>query len=435
MQATPAMPPIITATPAKVTIPATARPAGAGISTVLSPLPKVFHYEVTVRPANAPTAPDTEITGDYRSGAWQQSAQTRGPEADTAPAQEMIAVAGITYTRPAGEATWTRWPGIGFDAAYGLASPFTALRLFALAEQKARGEPAQLPGVPVPVYRTQAIISDEAIRQFMEAAAAAVAPDAAARTTLLEQVTPLAVSQTIMYWVADDGRIYQAAATLLTAGKDGQASPWMQVTWHFSGYDTAGAAIAAPLQYRDAPGPAAQAQPLPTAAAQTASSAAALRVRVFASPGVAADNLTVTVYPAGDTRQPVDWRGQADSQFSLPPGRYDVLVQMDYAQEWRRGLEVKAGSQTSQDITFDFGTLKLTVLQGGKPITADIVTYPAGNRQSWVDWRSDNPATIRLRAGVYDVEVAYNDYKGRQTVTGIQVKAGEVTEQTVNVGQ
>jgi hypothetical protein len=148
---------------------------------------------------------------------------------------------------------------------------------------------------------------------------------------------------------------------------------------------------------------------------------------------VPADNLTVTVYPAGDTRQPVDWRSQADAQFNLPPGRYDVLVQMDYAQQWLRGLEVKAGTSTGRDVTFDFGTLKLTVLRSGQPLPVDIVTYPGGNRQNWVDWRSDNPASIRLRAGVYDVEIAYDDYKSHQTVTGLQVKVGETTAKTVDL--
>ena len=110
----------------------------------------------------------------------------------------------------------------------------------------------------------------------------------------------------------------------------------MQVTWLFWNYDAPGQAITPPDKYNDAPSPEAGAQPVPTSTPRTGGSNASLRVRVFASPGVPAQDLAVTVYPAGDSRQPVDWRDQADAQFLVPPGRYDVLVQTDYAQQWLR---------------------------------------------------------------------------------------------------
>ena len=123
----------------------------------------------------------------------------------------------------------------------------------------------------------------------------------------------------------------------------------------------------------------------------------------------------------------------ANAQFSLPPGRYDVRVQMDYAEKWLRGLDVAADKLNDQTVTFDFGTLKLSVQRNGTPIPVDIVTYPAGDRQNWVDWRSDNPAMISLRAGTYDVEIAYGDYKDKQTFKGLVIKPGQVTTKTVDV--
>jgi hypothetical protein len=392
-------------------------------------LPEAFHYEVTLRPVGSAAGAATVITGQYRGGAWAQSART----AD-GPAEESVAVEGSTYTRPADKSGWTRWPGIGFDAAYGLASPFAVLRFFPLADEKARGALAQAPGAPVPTFRQQTAISAATVKRLLSAGIAASAPDAATRAALETQVTPLVVGQTITYWVGEDGRIYRAAATLLAADAAGQPAPWLEAIWRFWGYDDPAIAIVAPADVRNATGPAATGQSAPTAAAQPAvTTEANLIVRVFASPGVPAQELAVTVYLAGENNRPLDWRVGAEAAFILPPGRYDVLVQMDYAEEWLRRVEITAGQVVERDVTFDFGTVKLTVTQAGRPIAAEIVTYPTGDRQNWVDWRSDNPATIRLRAGVYDVEIAYNDYKARQTVTGLVVRPGEVVEWTVEV--
>ena len=77
--------------------------------------------------------------------------------------------------------------------------------------------------------------------------------------------------------------------------------------------------------------------------------------------------------------------------------------------------------------------LQLSVLRDGAPATVEIVTYPAGDRRNWVDWRSDNPATIPLRAGTYDLEIAYDDFNATETVTGLAINAGEVTTRTVEL--
>ncbi len=442
----PASRPTATTAPAEPTATASTAPPAAATAAPASPappadgllaLPEAFRYEATLRPVGSSAGAPAIISGQYRNGAWAQSAQT-----GDGPAEESVAVEGATYTRPAGEPTlrqaqgglWTRWPGIGFDAAYGLASPFAVLRLYPLADEKARGVLAQVQGAPVATFRQQTAISEATVKRLLSAGIAASAPDASTRAALETQIAPLAVGQTITYWIGEDGRIYRAAATLLAADATGQPVPWLEVIWRFWGYDDPAIAIVAPADVKDASGPAAAGQPAPTAAAQPAVAAEAnLVVRVFASPGVPAQESAVTVYSAGEKNRPLDWRVAAEAAFTLPPGRYDVLVQMDYAEEWLRGVEITAGQAVERDVTFDFGTVKLTVTQGGKPIAAEIVTYPAGDRQNWVDWRSDNPATLRLRAGVYDVEIAYNDYKAKQVVTGLVVRAGEVVGKVVEV--
>ncbi len=94
-----------------------------------------------------------------------------------------------------------------------------------------------------------------------------------------------------------------------------------------------------------------------------------------------------------------------------------------------------ANAPVSRDVTFDFGTLELTVRRGGSTVPVDVVTYPAGNHKSWVDWRSENPATVRLRAGLYDVEIAYDDYKEHRMVTNLRVSAGQTTSQVIDLPQ
>ena len=437
--------PTATASPAAnapaATQPPASRPAPATGSTGqpapadLLALPSAFRYEVTLQPVESATAAQAVITGQYREGEWAQIARTvTAADAGGLPrGEELIVAGGASYTRPVGEAAWTRWPGVGFDAAYGLASPFTVLRLYPLAGQRTRGVLAPAAGAPEPTLRSQAVIPPAAIARVLAAAAATLAPDAASQAALQAQAAAMAVQQTITYWATAEGRVYRATAALLAADQADQPAAWLEATWRFWGYDDPTIAIAAPSASQEAPGLAAS-QPQPTAPpASRASGPAELRVLVYASPGILATDLAVTVYPAGETRQPLDWRRQAEARFSLPPGRYDVLVQMDYAQEWLQGIEVGAGQSAARDVTFYFGLLHLTAVRNGRPVAVDIVTYPAGDRQNWVDWRSDNPASIRLRAGVYDVEIAYADYTRRQIVRGLEVKAGATTTRTVEL--
>ena len=80
------------------------------IEQAIPTLPASFRYEVTVRPAGLPDEPATVITGQYREGAW--SRHRRGEDA----AEDLIVApdgsGGLlqSYTRSAGETTWTRGP-------------------------------------------------------------------------------------------------------------------------------------------------------------------------------------------------------------------------------------------------------------------------------------------------------------------------------------
>ena len=395
-------------------------------------LPAAFRYEVTMRPAGMPDEPATVITGQYREGAWSQSSR-RGEDA----AEDLIAAPDgsggsvQSYTRPAGETTWTRWPGAGFDAGYGLASPFSVLRLYPLADQRAPGEVDPLQGVADDTVKEQAVFSADTVQRLLHAGVSSVAADPEERSVLESQLAPLLLPQTVTYWVGANSRVYQAAATLLTADPDGQPSPWLEVVWRFWGFDDPAIAVTAPAEYADAGDSAPANQPTATAAPEIPLDPRTnLRVRVFAVPGVPAEKVTVTVYPAGKGTV-LGSTTAADAQFVLPAGAYDVQVEAGGAEEWLRGVAMVEGSVASQDVVFDFGTLTLTVVQNGAMPKVDMVIYPAGQRASWADYRSANPTSVQLRPGKYDVEVALPDFTGSKVVEGIEVRAGETVSQTI----
>ena len=406
--------------------------AAAPIDQELLTLPAAFRYEVTLRPAGMPDEAATVITGQYREGAWSQSSR-RGEDA----AEDLSAVPDgpggpvRSYTRQAGETTWTRWPGQGFDAGYGLASPFDVLRLYPLADQRAPGEADPLQGVADDTVKEQAAFSADTVQRLLHAGVSSVVADPEERSVLKSQLAPLLLPQTITYWVGANSRVYQAAATLLTAGAEGQPSPWLEVVWRFWGFDDPAIAVTAPAEYVDAGDSAPENQPTAAPSPEIALDPRTnLRVRVFAVPGVSAEKVKVTVYPAGKVTA-LGSTAAADAQFVLPAGAYDVKVEAGGAEEWLKGVAMVEGSVASQDVVFDFGTLALTVVQNGATPKVDMVIYPAGQRASWADYRSENPTSVQLRPGKYDVEVALPDFTGSKVVEGIEVRAGETVSQTI----
>ena len=421
----------------------TPRPGPTSAATISPPtdqqilaLPSAFRYEVTLRRAGVKDEPATVITGQYRDGAWSQSTR-RGQDA---PEELIVAPEGDggllhSYTRPAGEPAWTRWPGPGFDAGYGLASPFSVLRLYPLADERARGEADAVAGAPEATTKAQAVFSAPTVQRLLRAGVDAVATRAEERDALEAQMAPAVQSQTITFWTAQSGRIYRAAATLLNADQAGRPAPWLEAIWRFWGYDDPSITIAAPATYVDASALTGGSQPAPAASAEPALDPKTnLRVRAFALPGVPAENVTVTVYPGGKS-QAAGTVNAADAQFALPPGTYDILVQAQKAEEWLKGVKVIAGSVASQDVVFDFGTLVLTVTQNGAMPKVDIVIYPAGQRKTFIDWRSENPTTLNLHAGKYDVEVALPDYTGTRSFAGIEVLARQTVTTTLDIGK
>jgi hypothetical protein len=379
----------------------------------------------------------TTTTGQYREGAWFQSVRSGDQFSE-----EMIVEGGSrpqSYTRPNGDDLWTRWPGVGFDSAFSLASPFAVLRLYPLVDRSTPRELAQVAGAPVATFRTQTVFMATTIDALLTASVAALTSDAETRAALAEQISPLKTQQTITYWVGEDSRVYRAAATLVVADENGVPTPWLEVTWRFWAYDDARIFIEIPSAVSDAPAPSSAGAALLPGADRTLSTQTPppenLLVRTFSAPGIPAESLAVSVFPAGDARQFIDWRDSAEAGFVLPAGTYDVLVQMDYAQEWLRDVEVTEGALAEREVVFDFGILELAVTLDGVAVPVEIVTYPAGDRQNWVDWASDNPARMQLREGYYDIEIAYADYSATQTLTDLEVLAGQINRLEIELAE
>ncbi len=410
----------------------TSTPLPAADQAILA-LPTAFRYQVALRPARAPDEPLTVITGEYREGALAQITR-HGQDIP----EELIIVADApggtlrSYTRAETDPTWIRWPGAGFDAGWGLASPFSVLRLYPLADEIATGEPDPVADVTEPTTKVQAFFSAATIERLLRAGVSTVAAQAEEREALEAQLRPLLAPHTVTYWVGESGRIYQAAATLLIIGSDGEPAPWLEVVWRFWGYDDPAIAVEAPAETVDVSALAATA---PAAGqAPTLDPATTLLVRVFETPGVLADGVTVTVYPAGQ-QSPVAARQEAEAQFALADGPYDVVARAGDNEERLTAVEVMAGSVTSRDVVLDLGTLTVTVTQGNTIPQVDIMVYPAGDRQNPAGWRTENPATFTLRAGAYDVEVVLPDLRGTRSLPGITVQTGEMVTATLDIGQ
>jgi hypothetical protein len=411
--------------------------SGAAPQGIELSLPRSFHYAVDISPVDASETAVTQITGIFdRNGDWSQTTRLEDPSGDQGgAAEESVVVGGTSYTRPAGETQWTRWPSLGFDASYGLVSPFTVLRLYALADQRTDRVADLIAGAPETTFKIQASISPETVKKLLSAGISAIAADDETRSALEAQVAPLAIGQTITYWVGEEGRVYRAAATLLAADESGQPASWLEATWRFWGYDDPAIAIHAPADSQEASisGPSGKVAE-ETAAISTPGAPGNLMVNVFSAPGIPAQRLGVTVYSSGETGEPLDLRTDPRAEFSLPPGTYDILVQMDYAQEWLRKVPVALGETTTRDVVFDFGTLEIAAARNGAPAPVEIVVYPAGDHENWVDWRSENPAILSLRAGEYDVEIVAPGQDGvRRMLQDVVIRAGETRKETVEL--
>ncbi len=431
------LPPVVPATPTdQVPGPdtvGTVVPAPTPAGTVLA-LPSAFRYEVTLRPVQA-NAPSTVISGQYRDGAWAQTSRT----GDQAGEELVVARDPATgrlrsYTRPAGESNWTRWPGVTFDAAYGLASPFTVLRLRPLATQSVKTEDSSVGGATPAAgeVKTQALFSTEAVQRVLMAGVLATATAEDTRASLEQQLAALFVPQTVTYWTDAGGRVVRAAATLLSSGPDNQPVPWIEFTGTYSAYDDPAIVVAAPATATDITDVAGK-----DAVAEQAADVPAgvnLRVRVFASAGAPASDAVVTAYPAGKKTAVAEKLG-ADAQFTLKPGSYDILVRSGGSQQWLKGVTVAQGTVTSNDVLFDFAQLTVTVRLAGATPAVDVAVYPAGEKTDFVGVVSTNPAQFRLPVGEYDVEAATQDGRARKRIAGVVLRADLDTNLTIDLSQ
>lgn len=432
----PVLPSGETPAPGQPTPDAAATPAPDGD---LLRLPAAFRYQMTLHPAGQPDATSTLVSGQYRDRTWQQTARTgAGPEQideELTVARDPALGELRSYTRAMTDTVWTRWPGVPFDAAYGLASPFTLLRLRPLATQTAT--PESDGSGPAGTTKTQAVFDAAAVRRLLVAGVFAVAADGESRAALETQIAPLFVPQTLTYWADAEGRIAQIAGTLLTLRADGQAAPWLEVTAVYSGYDDPAIAVAAPDEVNDI-GSLAVAAPAEQAAAGTGAvepvTGVNLRIRVFARPGEPAADAIVTIYPKGK-KNVADEKLGADAQFALKPGQYDALVRAGGAEQWLRDVPVTETAVVSHDALFDFAELTVVVVLGGAAPSVDVVVYPAGERVRFAGFATANPARFSLPAGLYDVEVATIDGNARRRVDGVEVRGGLETTQTIDLGQ
>ncbi len=430
--------------PAGETTAAQQTPAAAVPSAPASPdaslltLPSAFHYQMVLHPAGQPEAPSTLVSGQYRDGAWQQSIRT-GSGANQVDEELIVARdaqdgALRSYTRAMTDTVWTRWPGVTFDAAYGLASPFTVLRLRPLATETATPEGDG--SGPAGTTKTQAVFSAEVVRRLLSAGVSVVAPEADRRAALETQIAAQFAPQTLNYWTDAQGRIAQAAGTLLILGADGQPAPWLEMTVAYSAYDDPAIAVAPPSEAADIGAVAATAAPgdVSVQVEGDAGAGVTLRIRVFATAGQPATDAIVTVYPKGK-KNVVDEKLGADAQFAVKPGQYDVLVRAGGAEQWLKDVAVTAGAVASNDVLFDFAPLTVSVLLAGATPNADVVVYPAGERVRFAGFATGNPVRFLLPAGRYDVEVATVDGAARKRVEGVEVRGGLEATQTIDLAQ
>ncbi len=409
-------------------------PRLTGEEVALLALPAAFRYEVVLR--NDPAAENTEtvIGGQYRAGSWAQTSRREG-----AAIEELIVApdpatgSSHSYTRVISDTAWTRWPGVSFDAAFGLASPFTLLRLYGLVEDSDAVMSGPDPADPPGTVRTQVGFPAGTVERLLKAGVAAVAPDPQARAALEAQVAAYFAPQTVTYWTAGDDaarRVAQAAATLVSLGPDGEPTPWVEIVARYADYDGPSIAVAAPAEVVDIADVAGES--LVAEQAAELAPGVNLRVRVFANAGALAGDSVVAVYKAG-RKTLVDEKLGPDAQFTLAPGQYDVLVRVDSSDEKLEGIAISPEVLVSHDVLFDFGTLTISATVGDAAPAIDAVVYPSGERHNFAGYESTNPATFQLPAGVYDVEVGTQDGSFVASLTGIEVRAGLATMQVVEL--
>ena len=141
---------------------------------------------------------------------------------------------------------------------------------------------------------------------------------------------------------------------------------------------------------------------------------------------------SVDVFPAGGDEYIV--HGLTPEEFKLLPGTYDIRVKdRDVPGEptvWIRGVEVKAGLKEQLTAEFTDGRLEITAQKNGKPFSATVDIFPAGEEEYAAYGLT--PKEFSLLPGIYDISVKDRDVPGEPTVwiRGVEVEPGKKVERS-----
>lgn len=134
---------------------------------------------------------------------------------------------------------------------------------------------------------------------------------------------------------------------------------------------------------------------------------------------------------------------QNDKGTELAAGIYDLKV-VDTQNQMRpeiavTGLRVEDGKMAEKSLDFSGGSLLVKVIKNKKPSLATLVVTRAGMEEKVAesDTSVENPQTLRLSVGTYDVRVTDGAVSPPVTVTlsGVSVTPGGAVEKTVDLSE
>jgi Ca-activated chloride channel family protein len=157
-------------------------------------------------------------------------------------------------------------------------------------------------------------------------------------------------------------------------------------------------------------------------------------------------NAHMEVFPQGQKQSITSGSTETDPKSpgsKLKPGIYDLLVvdrEAATKPEVRvEGITIEAGKTAAREVNFSSGALLLTVLKEGKPSVAVVRVNKAGteNRVADRDTSVDNPLTIHLLPGTYDVIVQDDKVSPPQEVvfSKVAITPGSTVEKTADFSE
>ncbi|MBI5422406.1 hypothetical protein HZA44_04705, partial [Candidatus Peregrinibacteria bacterium] len=164
-----------------------------------------------------------------------------------------------------------------------------------------------------------------------------------------------------------------------------------------------------------------------------------IKVNVVGADNKPLQSKDMCVFPAGETEKEVKCAGiYTDKyEFKLMPGVYDLHLRSAGTSEekWVKGIALKASEIAAQVVSFDQGTLAVTVSRanGEKAKDNSICVYAPGvtdKELACAGIYTDNHKFI-LKPGTYDVKVLNYKTKEEQWSKGISVKAAETTNHNI----